>query len=231
MTTEETRRLLRNMGLGDNFFDVFGVETGVYTIRREKIRKVASENAVVQIPIDDSDKKRFREEEEIYYREESDIFRSEEQNDGFGADRVYLSEDCEIQKEGESILRPKPDSSNLNFFHACSQSQMDNLNRLVSNINSEKEKVLVKAYKSKLKSKFYRVYEENSQQFKEKIKHKIFHKCNYPSCGRTFASAGWLKSHFQDHLREIKKNKFNILFENFLLSYNQKKTPKHVTSI
>ena len=222
MTTEETRVLLRNMGIAENFLDVFKVENEVYTIRKEKIRKVASENAVFRIPLDE-EKIRYREEEEINYHDDSDVFKNEENNQGFGADRFYPSEECEMAEE--EPVQPRADSSCLNLFYACSQNQMDNLNRLVSNINSEKEKVLVKAYKSKLKSKFYRVYEENSQQFKEKIKHKIFHKCNYPSCGRTFASAGWLKSHFQEHLKEIKKNKFNILFENFLLKYDKKKFP------
>ena len=54
----------------------------------------------------------------------------------------------------------------------------------------------------------------------EKIKNKIFHKCNFPSCNRTFASPGWLKSHFNEHDNEIKNYKFNKIFENFVRKNN-----------
>jgi hypothetical protein len=220
MTSEESKMLLRNMGFQDDFLEVFSNHEPVYTIKREKIRKVASENAVVEIPPLEETKKRSREDDDMMHdieQEESEIFQRGET--GFGADCFYsYEEELEVPPKDES--RAQPDSANLNLFHACSKTQMDKLTRLVYGKKSEKEKVMVKAYKSKLKSKFYQVYEANSQQFREKIKFKIFHKCNYPSCGRTFASAGWLKSHFQEHLKELKKNKFNILFEDFLLKFN-----------
>ena len=83
------------------------------------------------------------------------------------------------------------------------------------NQSNENRKV-IKAYKSKLKSKFYRIYESNSKDYLEKVKYKLFHKCCFPNCGRTFSSSGWLKAHFEEHIKDLKKNSFNILFEKFI---------------
>lgn len=104
------------------------------------------------------------------------------------------------------------------------ENQMEQLDRIFKEMNSDKEaKVIIKAYKSKLKSKFTKIYESNSEFYKQKNKLKIFHKCNFPGCSRTFASAGWLKSHFNEHMEEIKLNKFNVEFERSLkkLRYKQ----------
>ena len=221
MTSEEAKVLLRNCGFKEDFLDNFRVENPIHLIKRQKIRKVASESAVILLPPEEVLKKRsFEEEDMAAYRDyEESEFYSREEDQGFGADTCYFRAE-EVETQPPLLEQSIPDSGSLNLFHACSKTQMDTLSRLVNTVKSEKEKIMIKAYKSKLKSKFYQVYEENSQQFKEKIKYKIFHKCNYPSCGRTFASAGWLKSHFQEHLKEIKKNKFNILFENFLVNYH-----------
>jgi len=98
------------------------------------------------------------------------------------------------------------------------ENQMEQLNRIFQEMNqSAQAKVIIKAYKSKLKTKFYNIYESNSEFYKEKNKNKIFHKCNFPGCSRTFASAGWLKSHFNEHLQQLKLNKFNIDFERSLM--------------
>lgn len=104
------------------------------------------------------------------------------------------------------------------IFKNSVQNQMDQLNRIFQEMNESSEaKVIIKAYKSKLKTKFYKIYESNSEFYKEKNKYKIFHKCNFPGCSRTFASAGWLKSHFNEHLQELKCNKFNVEFEKSLI--------------
>ena len=39
-----------------------------------------------------------------------------------------------------------------------------------------------------------------------------------PQCGRTFSSSGWLKAHFEEHLKELEKNNFNVLFDKFINS-------------
>lgn len=104
------------------------------------------------------------------------------------------------------------------IFKNSMQNQIDQLNRIFEEMNNSKEaKVIIKAYRSKLKTKFYKIYESNSEFYKEKNKFKIFHKCNFPGCSRTFASAGWLKSHFNEHFEQIKKNKFNHEFEKSLI--------------
>lgn len=125
----------------------------------------------------------------------------------------------------ESNQNSKNDLNMKNGILKNSQEyQMEQLDRIFKEMNESKEaKVIIKAYKSKLKTKFYKVYESNSEFYKEKNKYKIFHKCNFPGCSRTFASAGWLKSHFNEHLQEIKVNKFNIEFERSLkkLRYSQ----------
>ena len=92
-----------------------------------------------------------------------------------------------------------------------------NLNKIIEEMNKSYEnRKVIKAYKSKLKSKFYKIYEFNSKDYLEKVKYKLFHKCCFPNCGRTFSSSGWLKAHFEEHIKDLKKNKFNILFEKFI---------------
>jgi hypothetical protein len=153
-------------------------------------------------------------------------FPAEEAQENYGTfydDSNYINKETNLYEENEENNENTqlPLEQNLNIFQNCSQSQMSQLNKIVKEMNSTKEeKIIVKAYRSKLKSKFYQIYEVISENL-EKIKFKIFHKCNYPSCVRTFASAGWLRSHFQEHLKEMKKNKFNIMFENFMLSCNK----------
>jgi len=223
--------LLRNLGFDTHFFQKIEMES-TYIIRREKIRKVGSENAVVKLE---------NRQEIIRSKDDDDIcmqvYNEIEQNELLEADdknfTTYIYDSKEINRETNNPVHANEENSagienenqpsclkiekNLEIFQNCSHSQLNQLNQMFKNINSsQNEKVMVKAYKSKLKTKFYQIYEENSQQFKENIKYKIFHKCNFPTCGRTFASAGWLKNHFSEHMKELKKNKFNIMFENLI---------------
>lgn len=78
------------------------------------------------------------------------------------------------------------------------------------------EKHVIKAYKSKHKRKFYQIYEHNSKQTKKIHQYKMFHKCNFPHCNRTFLSSGWLKAHFDEHLKEMNNAPFNILFDLYI---------------
>ena len=224
----ESKILLRNLGFDEGFLEKISEAPSVYVIRREKIRKVHSENAVQKLDVESAlfHRKHYEEEDKDLYAGMEDNFPGEEPQENFGTfydDSNYINKETHIYEENEEHENTQPPlEQNLNIFQNCSESQMSQLNKIVKEMNSTKEeKVIVKAYRSKLKSKFYQIYEVNSENFKEKIKFKIFHKCNYPSCGRTFASAGWLRSHFQEHLKEIKKNKFNIMFENFMLNCNK----------
>lgn len=78
------------------------------------------------------------------------------------------------------------------------------------------ERQIIKAYKSKHKSKFYQIYQHNSQQTRSIHQYKMFHKCNFPHCNRTFSSSGWLKAHFDEHLKEMNNAPFNILFDLYI---------------
>ena len=107
--------------------------------------------------------------------------------------------------------------NNSVIFSTYSQSQIVNLTKIIEEMNQSNEnRKVIKAYKSKLKSKFYKIYEFNSKDYLEKVKYKLFHKCCFPHCGRTFSSSGWLKAHFEEHIKDLKKNSFNILFEKFI---------------
>ena len=47
-------------------------------------------------------------------------------------------------------------------------------------------------------------------------KYRIFHRCNFPNCNRTFSSSGWLRAHFDEHFKEIKGHAFSILFDKYI---------------
>jgi hypothetical protein len=108
--------------------------------------------------------------------------------------------------------------NNNNNFDNNLFNNNNNINNNFFNIidNNNNNKNIIKAYKSKHKIKYSKIYEKNSELNKQQNKYKMFHKCNFPNCGRTFSSSGWLKSHFNEHLKLIKKNKFNILFEKYI---------------
>lgn len=232
MSETKSTILLKNIGFDVKFFEKLESGRSAFIIKKEKMRKVGSENAVVKVEGDGIFIRRNREEEdiEIYKEAESShgLFDEEEEIVNTDKERSTIRGAMYIDRESDfyNEIEDEPDKAsshlekNLSLFQNCSQAQISQLNQLFSQMNSSnEERVLVKAYKSKLKSKFYEVYEKNSQQLKEKIKYKIFHKCNYPSCGRTFASSGWLKSHFKEHLDDLEKNKFNILFDQFIEKY------------
>lgn len=228
MNTCEARILIKNIGFDANLFDM--VANPVYVIKKEKIRKIYSENAVVKLESENFGNFRSREAEdlEIYADAEDQYnpFENSEEKENPADNHQFIEEntnfyDCEAPVVSRVVAKEESVNieNNLEVFRNCSLTQMNQLKRMFTTMNSSYEsKIIVKAYRSKLKSKFYEIYEQNSQKLQEKIKYKVFHKCNFPSCGRTFASAGWLKSHFKEHLREIKKNKFNILFENMILN-------------
>jgi len=81
----------------------------------------------------------------------------------------------------------------------------------------KRNNIIIKAYKSKLKISRDRLYRQNSHIFKENTKHKIFHRCNFPGCSRTFASSGWLKAHLIIHDEEMYNHSFNRVFNSNLI--------------
>ena len=84
--------------------------------------------------------------------------------------------------------------------------------------NDKKSKYIINAYKSKHKNKYIKFYEINSVMMNEKNKYRLYHKCCYPNCNRTFSSSGWLKAHLKEHLKQIHNSKYCKLFEKVILN-------------
>ena len=209
----ESNNLFLNFGFSPNFFSEIKEE--IYIIERNPMRKISSANAVSALPIEEqiSQKKIYEaEDKELYQQEEEDNWSDLNKNDNINSKEKI--------KQTNSVFSPFSFNfidNNIGIFSSYSQSQIVNLTKIIQemNQNNEKRKV-IKAYKSKLKSKFYRIYESNSKDYLEKVKYKLFHKCCFPNCGRTFSSSGWLKAHFEEHIKDLKTNSFNILFEKFI---------------
>ena len=60
------------------------------------------------------------------------------------------------------------------------------------------------------------VYENKTLLKNGKHLYKLIHHCPYPGCNRKFTSSGWLRAHFGEHLKEIKKKRFNVLFDKLI---------------
>lgn len=197
--------LLKNIGFSENFFE--SLNDNIYVIRQSAFRKIYSDSAVKQIPKEESIQRRCKEAEdkELYQEDESEYIpmaleEEEKSNAMKGVSNCFEEDDSDFVKT-----------------MGYSNDQMAHLNQLLFQMNSSfEDKQVIKAYKSRHKSKFYKIYELNSVINKEKNKFRLFHKCNYPHCGRTFASAGWLKSHFADHLKVVSNHRFNVLFDKYI---------------
>lgn len=91
-----------------------------------------------------------------------------------------------------------------------SEVKKENLND--GNID-EKEKYVLKKYKSNLKKKKWDLYVRNSNLINFNNEYKFYHQCNFPSCKRTFSTSGWLKKHLDEHLEnEVYKDPLNEQF-------------------
>lgn len=186
-----------------DLFNNFGISPSVFSLGEEKvcvierctIKKVSSANAVT-----------FLDSEEISKNK-----------------KVYEAEDKELYMEEETPSEVKEQPLKKDFGSSSTNEQQRNLTRILSKINNSNKNVskVIKAYHSKLKTKFYKIYEENSINFQKRVKYKLFHKCSFPHCGRTFSSSGWLRAHFNEHLKKMEANPFNVLFDKFIKSGNQ----------
>ena len=127
-----------------------------------------------------------------------------------------------IEKKGEHVIKNKI-SDKEEFI------EINNENKLINKLEKKKDiiqndeealtkddsNLAVKSYKSKYKNKFIDIYENNSIILKNKNKYKLFHKCCYPGCNRTFTYSGWLKAHYKIHLKEIQESAYCRLFEKY----------------
>ena len=210
MSNDQTNFILKNIGFEENFFQKI-TPSSSYIIRNEIFKKNYSDGAIVKIPTDIIFPSKSKEEEDKeLYAEVEDEYNPFVHSGEDLIDNYIKEKEVESEREREK-------ENDLSIFKNCAQDQLLHLKEIFQTMNeSKEEKIIVKAYKSKLKSKFYKIYQHNSQVLKEKVKYKMFHKCNFPGCKRTFASSGWLRSHFFEHMKEIKKNKFNLQFDYFI---------------
>ena len=222
ITNTEQNNLFINFGFSPNFFSEIKEE--VYIIEKNPMRKISSANAVSALPIEEQVAQK-----KIYDAEDKELYQQQEEDNWSDINKVdnnilsNYGEKIKIndtKQNSNSIFSPitfDNINNNLEIFSNYSQTQIVNLTKIIQDMyQSNENRKVIKAYKSKLKSKFYRIYETNSKDYLEKVKYKLFHKCCFPHCGRTFSSSGWLKAHFEEHMKDLKKNSFNILFEKFI---------------
>ena len=184
--------LLKNCGFSPDFFSK--VSQNIYLLGKNNgnIKKIRSENDMISLQL-----KRRRENFErkkIYEAEDKDTFNKIYENDfnfNFGCNGNSNKSLCDF-----SAFTTIPSQE-------CLEKKNKNNSEFIKNNN-----YLIKAYKSKLKKKYSKLYEINSINLEEKNKFKLFHKCCYPGCERTFSSSGWLKAHLDKHLKKIHNSKY-----------------------
>ena len=200
--------LMKNCGLDPLIFS--DVQKYVYVYEKNPMKKVFSSNAVLAIPIN---------EEELIKNNQK---------------KPYVAEDKELYEREElnkiidnNILRINLINNNQNnisnqYKRMSAFEENSHLNSLLQNINNDvvNNNTLINSYKSKIKSKFLKIYDINSINIQGKTKYKLFHKCCFPGCNRTFSSSGWLKAHFKEHLKQLRNSKFSILFNKFIYKEN-----------
>ena len=188
--------LLTNCGFSPNFFNELEQNYLEIQNNNNKIKKIKSENELFLLKGKNKIPKR-----KIYEAEDKDDFNIK-YND--------------IKKEISSNYN----NSMNNISSYTTIPSQDCLNKNNSEIISINNNYMIKAYKSKLKKKYGHLYKINSKELEEKNKFKLYHKCCYPDCNRTFSSSGWLKAHLKNHLKQIHNSKYCILFENFIMNEN-----------
>ena len=139
-----------------------------------------------------------------------------------------ISSQNEIIKNSKKLYEKENEESFLNSTKKTDNefNKLDNLYNpqmhfeyLSNNLNSENDSTqMVKAYRSIHKKKYIKIYEANSKNFNKDNKNKLFHKCSFPGCNRTFSSSGWLKAHLKIHLKQIHNSLFCKLFRNIVIN-------------
>ena len=199
--------LLKNCGFSPEFFSNMSQNILLFGKNNSNIKKIRSENDIISLQM-----KRMREnfeKKKVFEAEDKDTY-----------NKIYGNNFCFKYGSGNTSNNSLYDFSA--FTTIPSQDYLDKSNKknceIIKNNN-----YLIKAYKSKLKKKYSKLYENNSINLEEKNKFKLFHKCCYPGCNRTFSSSGWLKSHLDKHLKKIHGSKYCKLFENYLINEEYEK--------
>ena len=195
-TKKDSRTLLTNCGFSPNFF--YDLEQNALALEKCHIKKIKSANDIKLLQMQEE---RVH-QKKIYEAEDKDIF-----------NKMYHETKNNIYLNYNSSS-----SINNNFSSYTTIPSQDGLNKNINEIGNKKSKYAVNAYKSKHKKKYIKLYEINSLTLEEKNKYKLYHKCCYPNCNRTFSSSGWLKAHLKEHLKQIHNSKYCKLFEKFIIN-------------
>ena len=161
--------LLMNCGFAPDFFNI--LEQNILLLQNNKIKKIKSENDIISLKM---------KEEKIPLK------------------KIYEAEDKDAYNKLHDNIPKNICFIDYNFTSYTTMPSQDCLNKNNSEIiNKKNNNYIIKAYKSKLKKKYKHLYEINSIDLENKNKSKLYHKCCYPGCNRTFSSSGWLKAHLK----------------------------------
>ena len=202
-TGSDSKILLKNCGFSPNFFQ--DLEINVLTLKKGDIKKIKSENDIQLLKA---------QEEKVYQK------------------KIYEAEDKDIfnkkyKELKNNIYLNNYNSSTNNISSYPTIPSQDCLIKNICDVNTKaNNKYLINAYKSKHKKKYSKLYEFNSIELAKKNRNKLYHKCCYPGCNRTFSSSGWLKAHLKQHLKHIHNSKYCKLFEKFVINEKIKKMNK-----
>ena len=192
----DSKALLINCGFSPNFF--YELEQNALILEKDNLKKIKSSNDDIKLLQNIQEKNNLK---KIYEAEDKDAFsRKNDEN----KNNIYLN-----HNSNKSIN---------NFSSYTTIPSQDCLYKNMCDINIKKDIYAINAYKSKHKKKYIKLYEANSIILEEKNKYKLYHRCCYPCCNRTFSSSGWLKAHLKEHLKQIHNSKYCKLFEKYILS-------------
>ena len=197
--------LMKNCGFDPIFFN--DIQKYIYVYEKNPMKKVYSSNAILAIPINEEEQQNKKNHKKSYVAEDKESYEQEELNKILDNNILCVNP----KNQGQSPTPHK--SKRMSAFTETPQ-----LNSLVQNINNDisNNNKLISTYKSKIKTKFLKIYDTNLINIQGKIKYKLFHKCCYPGCNRTFSSSGWLKAHLKEHLKQIHNSQFSLLFKKFI---------------
>ena len=196
-------KLLINCGFSPDFFSNMSQNFLIFGNNNNNIKKIRSENDIISLQI--KRKRENSENKKIYEAEDKDIYNKIYENKMNNFYRCNNSSNNSLYDISAFTTMPSQE--------CLEKSNKKNCEKIKKNNN-----YLFKAYKSKLKKKYSKLYEKNSINLQERNKFKLFHKCCYPGCTRTFSSSGWLKSHLNEHLKQLHNSKYCKLFQNYLLN-------------
>ena len=199
--------LMKNLGLDPSIFN--NMQKCLYVFEKNPMKKVFSSNAVSSIPINEEYFIKNK-HKKSYELEDKESYEKQELNKILDNSIYILNLKNSNSMEGIN--------SNNSTKRTSAFEEHPQFDFLIQNINSGfiNSNSVINSYNSINQSKFSKVVDINSLNNQGKHKYKLFHKCCFPGCNRTFSSSGWLKAHFKEHLKQLEKSKFSVLFKRFI---------------